>query len=223
MRLATTPGTEPPASPPPNRESVIHVFDLPAIAWTLTLALLLGGGYYALQATRSRELTGRVNNGLHALMHVAMASMMWNLGPTALLAQMAVLIGAALWFLLQVVARPELKALCAGSRGRLKCGYHSLTMVGAALMVAMMMGHVSAAGRGDLPEVGSSVSVAHHAMSTTPSLDLSTLMTIFFGIAALVFVFQLVRLRLSKTTLRVEHGFEALGATIMAVMFSAMA
>ena len=69
-------------------------------------------------------------------MNVLMAAMLWNLVPSTMLAQIAVLAGAALWFVIQAVARPEFKILCAGSQDRLKCVYHSLTMAGAALMIA---------------------------------------------------------------------------------------
>ncbi|WP_442853127.1 DUF5134 domain-containing protein [Arthrobacter sp. MA-N2] len=61
--------------------------------------------------------------------------MLWNLAPTTLLAQIAVLTGAALWFTIQAVARPEFKTLCTTAQGRLKCAYHALTMAGAALMI----------------------------------------------------------------------------------------
>ena len=114
------------------------MFNVPAITWTLTAVLLFSGSYHLLQAARSRHLTDRANNALHALMNVLMAAMLWNLVPSTMLAQIAVLTGAALWFVIQAVARPEFKILCAGSQGRLKCVYHSLTMAGAALMVAMM-------------------------------------------------------------------------------------
>ena len=115
---------------------MIRVFNTPAITWTLTAVLLLGGSYYLFQAARSRHLTDRVNNTLHALMNILMAAMLWNLAPSTVLAQVAVLAGAALWFVIQAVAQPEFKMLCAGSQGRLKCVYHSLTMAGAALMIA---------------------------------------------------------------------------------------
>ena len=91
-----------------------------------------------LEAISSHHLADRVNESLHALMNVLMAAMLWNLAPSTMLAQIAVLAGAALWFVFQAVARPEFKMLCAGSQGRLKCVYHSLTMAAAALMIAMM-------------------------------------------------------------------------------------
>jgi hypothetical protein len=117
---------------------VIRVFNIPAITWTLTAVLLAGGTYHLWQAFRSRHLTDRVNNSLHALMNALMAAMLWNLAPSTVLAQIGLLAGAALWFVIQAVARPEFKILCAGTQGRLKCAYHALTMTGAALMITMM-------------------------------------------------------------------------------------
>lgn len=217
--------------------SVIRVFDLPAIAWTLTAVLLFSGGNYILQLIKSHQITDRVNNGLHALMNLLMAAMIWNLVPSTMLAQIAVLTGAALWFVLQAVARPELKTLCASSQGRLQCLYHSLTMVGAALMVAMMLGHAApTAGQGILAASEMSMPNAHHAMPVAPqgtaaaTPDLAFLLTVFFGAAALVFVVLVLRFRVRRSAaaaprlaVRAEHGFEALGAAVMATMFATMA
>lgn len=217
------------------------MFNIPAITWTLTAVLLLSGSYHFLQATRSHQLTDQVNKILHALMNVLMAAMLWNLVPSTMLAQIAVLTGAALWFVIQAVVRPEFKTLCAGSHGRLRCVYHSLTMAGAALMVAMM-GHVATAGHGIVPAGGMSMSNAHHAMpapaqsTAAPSFDhspdLAILLTVLFGAAAVIFIVLLLRFRVTKTTLRneatprlsvrAEHGIEALGAAVMALMFATM-
>ena len=118
-------------------ESVIHVFNTP-LTWTLTLVLVAGGIHYAMKAIRSRRTTERINNSLHALMHTLMAAMLWDAAASITLAQIAVLAAAALWFIIQAVARPQFRSFCAGSRDRLKCLYHSLTMAAAALMIAMM-------------------------------------------------------------------------------------
>ncbi|WP_427005462.1 DUF5134 domain-containing protein [Pseudarthrobacter sp. H2] len=220
------------------------MFNIPAITWTLTAFLLLGGSYHVLHATRSHHITDRVNYSLHALMNALMAAMLWNLAPSTMLAQIAVLAGAALWFVIQAVARPEFKILCAGSQGRLKCLYHSLTMAGAALMAAMM-GHVTTAGQGTVPADGMSMSMpaTHHAMAAVPqntatatfdhSPALAILLTVCFGAAAVVFLVRLLRFRATTTTLRhaaasrlslrADHGLEALGAAVMALMFATMA
>ena len=95
------------------------MFNIPALTWTLTAVLLLSGSYHALQAARSQKLTDRVNKGLHALMNALMAAMLWNLAPSTMLAQIGLLTGAALWFVIQAVVRPEFKTLCGGSQGRL--------------------------------------------------------------------------------------------------------
>lgn len=224
-----------------SSEGVIDMFNTPAITWILTIVLLLSGGYQILQATRSRQLTEQVNQSLHALMHVLMAAMLWHLGSSMMLVQIAVLTGAAWWFILQAVARPELKTLCAGSHGRLKCVYHSLTMAGAALMIAMM-GQVTTSGYKTAPQDAMAMSHDHHAMAapvpnTTAatlghSPELAILLTVFFGAAAVVFIVLLLRSRTTKTThhkhpapklsVRLEHGLEALAATIMALMFATM-
>ena len=220
---------------------MIRVFNLPAITWTLTAVLLLSGSYHLLQATRSHHLTDRVNNILHALMNALMTAMLWNLVPSTMLAQIAVLTGAALWFIIQAVARPEFKILCAGAKGRLKCAYHSLTMAGAALMAAMM-GYMTTAGHGTGPATGMPTSHAHHPMpapthstAAAPfehSPDLAILLTALFGAAAVVFLTLLLHHRPTKPTLhhartrpspRAEHGLEALGAAAMALMFATMA
>lgn len=222
-------------------ESVKRVFNIPAITWTLTAVLLLSGSYHLLQATRPQHLTAQVNKSLHALMSVLMAAMLWNLMSSILLAQIAVLAGAALWFVIQAVARPEFKVLCAGSQGRLKCFYHSLTMASAALMIAMM--GVTTAGHGIDPAGGiSTPNHTHHAMESAVQGTATTglghspvpaiLLTVFFGAAAAVFIVLLLRNRATKASLhnhatpkhsiRAEHGHEALGATIMALMFATM-
>ena len=231
-----------PYLPEPSSESVIRVFNIPAITWTLTAVLLLGGSYHGLQAARTHHLTDRVNNSLHALMNVLMAAMLWNLVPSTRLAQIAVLTGAALWFVIQAVARPEFKTLCAGGQGRLKCAYHSLTMAGAALMVAMMGGHETTAGQGIVPAGRTSMSHDHHAMTAAAqstaaatsdhSPDLAILLTVFFGAAAVVFLILLLRYRVTKPTLantrapklalRAGHLLEALGAAVMALMVATM-
>ena len=216
---------------------MIRVFNLPAITWTLTGVLLLSGSYHLWQAARSHHLTDRVNNSLHALMNALMTAMLWNLVPSTMLAQIAVLTGAALWFIIQAIARPEFKILCAGSQGRLKCAYHSLTMAGAALMV-VMMGYMTTAGHGTVPAAGMPTSHAHHPMpahSTAAatfehSPGLAILPAVFFGAAAVVFIVLLLRGRVPTTTLRhataprlsvrAEHGLEALGAAVMALMFA---
>lgn len=220
----------------------MRMFDLPAITWTLTAILLLSGSYLFLQAVRSRQLTDRINSSLHALMNILMAAMLWNLWPSTMLAQITVLAGAALWFIIQAVARPEFKILCAGSQSRLKCSYHSLTMAGAALMVAMMGGHVSSAGHGTVSAAGLPISNSHHSMpaaaqtTVVATLDqspaLAVLLTVFFGAASAVFIVLLLRFRGTKPphghgtsprlSVRAEHGLEALGAAVMALMFAAM-
>jgi hypothetical protein len=213
---------------------VIRVFNIPAITWTLTVVLLLSGSYHLLQAFKPHQLTDRVNNALHALMNMLMAAMLWNFAPSAMLAQIAVLTGAALWFVIQAVARPEFKMLCAGSRGRLKCVYHSVSMGGAAVMIAMM-GQVTG---GHEQSHAMSMPNAHHSMAAaTPSTaaatfdySLAILLTAIFGAAAAVFILLVVltgtrrttRRDASRLSIRAGHGLEALGAAVMAMMFATM-
>jgi hypothetical protein len=225
---------------------VIRVFNIPALTWTLTAVLLAGGSYHLWQATRSHHLTDRVNNTLHALMNALMAAMLWNLAPSTILAQIGLLAAAALWFIIQAVARPEFKLLCAGTQGRIKCAYHGLTMAAAALMIAMMThpattgpaaAHGTAPGHGTGPADPTSMPAAHHAMTTTPAatpLDHppGILLTLLFATAALTFLILLARRTTTthhtttkhstKHPTRTEHALEALGATTMALMFATM-
>ncbi|MET4147637.1 DUF5134 domain-containing protein [Arthrobacter sp. UYCo732] len=211
------------------------MFNIPAITWTLTVVLLLSGSYHLLQATKPHQLTDRVNNTLHAVMNILMAGMLWNLAPSTMLAQIAVLSGAALWFIIQAVARPEFKILCAGRQDRLKCVYHSFSMAGAALMITMMTSHIATG-----PADASPLPNTHHAMAHPPTganLDhlpsLASPLTIIFATAAVVFMALLLRDRkpattapsktASKHSTREQHSLEAVGAAIMAVMFATMA
>ncbi|WP_423182711.1 DUF5134 domain-containing protein [Arthrobacter sp. NyZ413] len=117
---------------------MIRVFEIPAVSWALTAVLSTAGAYHLYLAARARQATDRINEALHALMHAAMAAMIWNLAPAALLAQIGILTAAALWFTLQAIARPEYKLLCTGTQGRITCAYHAATMAAAALMLTMM-------------------------------------------------------------------------------------
>lgn len=219
---------------------MIRVFNNPAITMTLTVVLLLGTSYHFLQAARPHHLTERVNQVLHALMNILMAAMLWNLAPSTILAQIGVLAAAALWFVLQAVARPEFKIMCAGSQSRLKCVYHSATMAAAALMIAMMA-HTAPGKPGDAVEAATSH--AHHTMTspaqtpTAAQLNMSAgpamLLTLFFTTAALVFLTLLVRQKTAllgwsvrssaiKNANRKGHAHEALAAGLMALMFGTM-
>lgn len=220
---------------------MIRVFNVPAVTWTLTAVLLLGACRYLLQAARSRQLTDQANKSLHALMNVLMAAMLWNLVPSTMLAQIAVLAGAALWFVIQAVARPEFKMLCAGRQARLKCVYHGLTMAGAAVMIAMMA-YTPAVGHGISPAAASLTLHTHHAaapavqnmvvqgMDHSPNLAIP--LTVFFGTAAVVFMVLLLLGRaanpaphgktMTQRSVRAEHWHEALGAAVMALMFATM-
>jgi hypothetical protein len=239
--VPAAPGTAFPL-PEPSRESVISVFTIPAITWTLTAVLLLSGCYYSLQAAKSRQRTDRINKALHALMNVLMAAMLWNLVPSTMLAQIAVLSGAALWFVIQAVARPEFMTLCASGQGRVKCVYHSLSMAGAALMIAMMTPG-SSPGNTSASAAVTPVSHAHHGMAavnnsaaataaTDPTPMLAMLLTVCFGAAAVVFLVMLVRRRVTRSPRHTAssrsfnhsgHALEALGAMVMALMFASMA
>lgn len=218
------------------------MFNIPAITWTLTAVLLLSGCYYFLQAVTSHQRTDRINKFLHAVMNVLMAAMLWNFVPSTILAQIAVLAGAAFWFVIQAVARPEFKTLCANDHGRLKCVYHGLTMAGAALMIAMMSPGATA-GNETASAAGTPSAHAHHGMAaanyspaattaTGQTPMLATLLTVFFGAAAVVFLVLLFRggvinsphhTASSRISNRAQHGFEALGAAAMALMFATMA
>jgi len=218
------------------------VFTIPAITWAVTAVLLLGGSYHALRAIRSRHFADLVNESFHGLMHVLMAAMLWNLAPSTLLGQILILAGAALWFVIQAVARPEHKLLCAGTEGRLKCVYHSLTMVAAALMIATM-NQPTTAGHGSSPASGMAThlpaaqhavtAAAHNGATLDHSPALAILLTIFFGTATVIFLVLELCARYTKTTPRhtgasrlpnrPERGLDVLGAAVMAFMSATMA
>ncbi|MFE4195553.1 DUF5134 domain-containing protein [Paenarthrobacter sp. NPDC056912] len=212
------------------------MFNIPAITWTLTVVLLLSGTWHLLQALRpGRRTTDRINQGLHALMHTLMAAMLWNAAPGTTLIQILLLAGATFWFIIQAVARPHYKTFCAGTNGRLKCTYHALTMAAAALMITMMTTPTTT--NPTPTTTGAAHTHNHHtttaatgtAFDNTPTLAIT--LTIIFGTAAALFLLQLLRRRKPTTnhhttnhhtTNRTEHGLEATGATIMALMFATM-
>lgn len=215
------------------------MFNNPAITVTLTVILLLSASFHFVQAARPRHATERVNEVLHALMNVLMAAMLWNLAPSTMLAQISVLAAAALWFVLQAVARPEFKMLCAAGGGKLKCAYHGATMAAAAVMIAMM-GHTTAGQPG--AAVTAAPAHSHHAMTSSPQpppttpgamgTAPATLLMLFFAAAALVFVILMARQRTARqlagrgSARRTGRGglaYEALGASLMALMFGVMA
>lgn len=216
------------------------MFNSPVFTWTFTVVLVLSGSYHFLQAIRFRQLTDRVNNSLHALMHVLMAAMLWNLAPSTRWAQIAILGCATFWFIIQAVARPEFKTPCAGSRGWPKCVYHGFAMAGAAVMI-VMMGQGTTAGPNTAPASGMA-GMHHHGVAdgapvTTaatlgPSPAMALLLTVFFAMAAVIFFLLLLRFLATRTALaqaaaprlsvRAEYSIEALGAAVMALMFATM-
>lgn len=219
------------------------MYDNPVIIWTLTAALLLGASYNVLQALNSHHVTGRINNSLHAIMSTLMAAMLWNLLTSTMLVQILILGGAALWFLIQAVARPQ-SGLRASKRSRIKSLYHSFTMSGATLMVAMM-GHVTGLNTMTDTSIPAPMSVGHHdhsaaALPPLPttvgqatSSQLALLLTIVFGAAAIVLFILLLGSQMVSNPLRMlakqrlyistGHGVEVLGAAVMAIMFATMA
>ena len=108
-------------------------------------------------------------------------------------------------------------------------------------MIAMM-GGVTTSGYAAAPTSEMSMSHDHHAMAapikTTAtatlghSPDLAILLTVFFAAAAIVFIILLLRSKpmknshhdsaATKITTHKEHGLEALGAAVMALMFATM-
>lgn len=219
----------------------MKVFDNPATTWALTATLLLGACFSLLWALRSPRIIDRVNNSLHAVMNAVMVALLWHLATSTMLAQILFFSVAALWFLIQGVARPR-SALCPGRDGRIKCLYHSLAMVCAALMV-VAMGHVGAPGSMTAMEEGMRIPMGHHGHAkTAPVLIAGTLdhpaglmlpLTVLFAVAAVVFFILLLRRAKGGTPFQpaavdrlqaaAGHGADALGAASMALMFAAMA
>jgi hypothetical protein len=225
---------------------VICVFNIPAITWTLTAVLMLGGTWHAIQAIRpvrgipGRRSTDRINQALHALMHTLMAAMLWNAAPGTMLAQILILGAAALWFIIQAVARPEFRTFCTGTSGRITCAYHALSMAAGALMIAMMSNHTTTPGTAPAA-TSSAAHTGHHGTTAahakgavvehSPVLALA--LTVLFAAAALVFLALFLRRRRAtgqqkhsnhqrSSHGRSNHGLEALGAGSMAAMFAAM-
>lgn len=236
---AAASGTDPVTNSNPTSESVMRVFNIPAITWTLTVFLLVSGSYQVLQAAKSQQRTDQINKCLYALMNALTVTMLWNLAPSTMLAQVAVLAVAALWFFIQAVARPEFKTICAGSHGRLKCAYHGITMAAVALMVAVMgrvtIGENVAPSGTSMPHAQHAMMVQIHGMPSATldhSPDVAIFLTIVFGVAAVVFTVLLLRFRVPATTLpktadskpsvKAEQALEALGAAAMALMFATM-
>ena len=131
-------------------------------------------------------------------MSLRRAAKLWNLAPSTMLAPIAVLTGAALWFIIQAVARPEFKILCAGKQSRLKCVYHSVSMAGAALMITMMTSHITpgAAEAMPLPNAHHSIPQLPRATATLDHLpSLAAPPPTIFATAALIFIALLPRPR----------------------------
>ena len=169
-------------------------------------------------------------------MHLLMAAMLWNAAPATTLLQVLVLAGAALWFIIQAVARPHYRALCTGTRDRIKCTYHALTMAAAAIMIAMMTNHTTNPAN-TTNTASPATAHTHHTTTTTGTGSasifqntpaLATILTIAFAAAATIFLILLLRRTHTTTThhhtknTRTEHGLEAAGATTMALMFATM-
>ncbi|MFP3463352.1 hypothetical protein R5O87_21160, partial [Arthrobacter globiformis] len=124
-------------------------------------------------------------------------AMTWTL--TAVL-----LAGGALWFIIQAVARPEYKLLCAGTQGRIKCAYHALTMTGAALMITLMT-HPASPTNG---QTATPMPAGHHAINRHSNNRANRTTTTPAQGAA---------------PPRTEHALETLSATTMALMFATTA
>ena len=206
--------------------------------WTLTGVLLATGGYHALNAVRAPHFVGKANNALHAIMGLCMAATLWRQGQWATLSAVVLLSSGTLWFVIQAVARPEFRRVCAEKNQRTKCIYHGITMAAGAYMVAAM---APAASAGHLDAPAAPMHSHHMPNGINPSaavssFDLAPLLhgggIIFFGAAAFIFAVLTARTfkgapRLStQKALRATHrpalGFEALSAGAMAAMYLAM-
>lgn len=217
---------------------MVRVLTDPVTTWTLTTVLLGSTGLHVVLAVRSHQVMRRVNQGFHSLMNLIMAALLWDLGTSTALAQIIFLAGAALWFLIQAVAHPEFKVLYNGAQARLKSLYHSTTMAGGSLMIAMMC--PSTTGPEDTSEGGTGLSHRHHITGSVPqnpataivegSSTVAILMTILFGVGAVLFiVFSLRRqpsdlqqAALARRPFRLDFALEAVGSAAMTLMFATM-
>lgn len=211
-----------------------HVFN-----WTLTGILLATAGYHLIKAVKEPRLVRKANNALHTLMGLSMAATLWRSGQSATLPAVLLLSSGTLWFVIQAVARPEFKDVCAGKKERAKCVYHGITMAAGAYMVTAM----TPAPMNGPVNLTAAATHSHHMASgihqsiSTSSFDLAALLNgsaaIFFGSAALIFAllvarsFKGVNGSASQKALRALQqrpalGFEALSAGAMAAMCLAM-
>ncbi|MFJ4286864.1 DUF5134 domain-containing protein [Paenarthrobacter nicotinovorans] len=215
---------------------MIRVFASSTVTWALTAVIVVSVGYYVLRAARSPQLPQRINSMLHALMNSFMAAMLWNVGASVVLAQIAVLAGAAMWFMIQAVAKPQFK-LTFACQGKHKSAYHAFTMVAAACMIATMSLHLHGSTH-ESESQGRPLGMTHHQVQVTEANSASNLtvdqlaalalpLAVVFGGAALILIFGAVRIyRRRESALRrsacSEHCFEAIGAAAMALMFASL-
>lgn len=126
----------------------------PALQWPMTLALVAVTSYHGFRfvglasAGAGRAVRGRLAEGVHLLMGVAMTAMVWALGvPPAVWA--VLFVPAGLWFAALTARRPAAR----GSRA--VTGYFALASAAMVWMTGLPGGHAGPHGQhGAAPPVG---------------------------------------------------------------------
>lgn len=215
------------------------MFDSAATSWAVTAVLLLSVVFHVLRARRDRNT---IDRGFHALMNLLMAGMLWHFASSTMPLQFIVLLGAMLWFFTKAAGPHKIRTLCAGTQGRIMCGYHSFTMGGAAVMLGLMNSGNASDHVGSTGSAASSMDASHHVMTDsaqnpgailgTDFFAVSFLLTVSFGVAAVIFLGLLLgsgllqgsgrRRSSSKSPIVAEYVNEGVCAVIMALMFATM-
>lgn len=188
--------------------------------------LLLGlAGFHAAHLFTGPAI-GRINALLHTLMALAMSAMLLRL-QLPILPQLLLFSGAAVWFVIQASARPELK-MCATPGDRLKCLYHAASMAAVVLML------LPSTTMGEGMPMSTGIGHHSHIASPNPTLTLTipdtaySTATSFFVVVAAVFAWLSLRgtigrlrgTRSSAMKAILSPTAEATSAIVMAVMFA---
>jgi hypothetical protein len=139
--------------------------------WVLSAAFAVAVGYYLSRMVTHRRSGVRrpvLDEGLHALMGVAMIAMLWSWGAgVPVMAYVLVFTAAALWFVAEAlfatrspVTGPTGPALCAGPAGN--AWYHAL-MMGSMVWMAVLLSAATA---------GAAAGGATDGMSAMPGMGM---------------------------------------------------
>lgn len=182
--------------------------------WVLSVAFAVAVGYYLGRMVTHRRYGARrsvLDEGLHALMGVAMIAMLWSWGSgIPIMAYVLVFTAAALWFVAEALfaghspaTGPVVTGHCAGPAGN--AWYHAL-MMASMVWMAVLLSAVSASATGgaaaddmvSMPDMGMAMSEP-----TSPSIPMVPMpQWSRVSCAALAIVFCVAALRLIVRGLR---------------------